>query len=78
MIQAPGLLTSNILGLKGLSGTNILAHRASLKVSETKILANANSVFFLLTNGPNKLECLSLTSISSLVFCNTLAYWINL
>jgi hypothetical protein len=26
-------------------------------------------------NGPNKLECLPLASISSLVKCNTLAYW---
>ncbi len=31
-----------------------------------------------LRNGPNKLECLSLTSISSLVYCNSLAYWVHL
>jgi hypothetical protein len=32
-------------------------------------------LFSKLMNGPNKLECLSLASISRLVLCNTLAYW---
>ncbi len=38
-----------------------------------------HSTLFLLklTNGPNKLECLSLATISSLAECNTLAYWVN-
>jgi hypothetical protein len=35
-----------------------------------------NTVFsYYLTNGPNKLKCLCPTSLSSLLFCNTLAYW---
>jgi hypothetical protein len=32
-------------------------------------------LFSKLMNGPNKLECLSLASLSRLVFCNTSAYW---
>jgi hypothetical protein len=35
-------------------------------------------VFALLKSGFNKLECLSLTSLSRLLYCNTLAYWNNL
>jgi hypothetical protein len=30
-----------------------------------------------LTNGSNKLECSSLASLSSLVLCNTLTFWIH-
>jgi hypothetical protein len=32
-------------------------------------------IFSKLTNGPNKLERLSVGSLSSLVYSNTLAYW---
>ncbi len=31
--------------------------------------------FILVMNGPNKLVCFSLASLSSLVLYNTLAYW---
>ncbi len=35
-------------------------------------------IFFVLTNGPNKLECLFLASLICLMLYNTLAYFLHL
>jgi hypothetical protein len=45
---------------------------SNLVISKTTIKALFSSQ---LTNGPDKLECLRLPSLSNLLYCNAIAYW---
>ncbi len=58
---------------------NVFEKMVQLKVGLNAWNRIHNTLFSLyLMSGPNKLECLSLANLSSLLLCRTLAYWAHL
>jgi hypothetical protein len=69
-------MPSNVrLGWRWLEVKNVQAYNAVKLITAVKKRYTVQESYSQLTNEPNNLECLSLTSLSSLVQCNILAYW---